>query len=60
LVEKLPKDLPRPLPLFLDAVSGKKVDTLVTASEAAYRVSVMEAMYRGAKEKTWVAPVYSE
>lgn len=55
-VENLPGGLPRPLPQFLDAVAGKKVDTLVTVDEAAYRVSVMEAMYRGAKERKWFEP----
>lgn len=54
------KDLPKPWPhafeLFLDAVAGKKDVPLVTAQEAAYRSAVMEAMYQGAKENSWVKP----
>lgn len=52
-VDDLPQGLPRPLPQFLDAVAGQKVDTLVTPDEAAYRVSVMEAMYTGSRKRTW-------
>ena len=37
---------------FLDAVEGKPA-TLVTPAEAAYRSRVMEALYAGAKAKTW-------
>nr|AIA12639.1 Oxidoreductase family, NAD-binding Rossmann fold [uncultured bacterium] len=57
---KVWKDFPKPLPhafeLFLDAVAGKKDVPLVTAREAAYRCAVMEAMYKGAKENTWIKP----
>ena len=55
-------DLPEPAPhafeLFLDAVAGKPPGevALVTAREAAYRVSVMDAMYRAAESNTWVSP----
>ncbi len=56
-VEDLPQGLPQPLNQFLDAVGGKKVDTLVTPDEAAYRVSVMEAMYTGSKKRTWEKPL---
>jgi predicted dehydrogenase len=38
---------------FLDAVEGKDVE-LVGAREAAYRSAVMEAMYRGGQQRTWV------
>lgn len=53
-------DLAEPWPhafdLFLDAVIGKQEIPLVGAREAAYRSAVMEALYRGARERTWVAP----
>jgi predicted dehydrogenase len=39
---------------FLDAVAGAKDQPLVTPREAAARVKVMEAMYQGAKERTWI------
>ena len=42
--------------LFVDTVAGKQGLPLVTPREAAARVSVMEAMYRGAKKRTWVKP----
>lgn len=54
--KKFPKPLPHSLDLFLDAVAGNKDVPLVTAREAAYRCAVMEALYKGAKEKTWVTP----
>ena len=38
---------------FLDALEGKDA-ALVTAREAAYRSVVMEAMYRGARERKWI------
>ncbi len=50
---KLPPTLPLPLFQFLDAVAGAKDQPLVTPKEAAARVRVMEAMYRGARERTW-------
>ncbi len=57
-VENLPSGLPSPLNLFLDAVAGKKdaAGKLVTPDEAAYRVSVMEALYQGAQGRKWVEP----
>jgi predicted dehydrogenase len=55
---KLPQSLTLPLERFLDVLTGKKdVPPSVTADEAAYRSAVMEAMYRGAKDHTWVEPV---
>jgi predicted dehydrogenase len=45
--------LPHAFELFLDAVTGKKVP-LVTAKEAAYRSTVMEAIYAGARTSQWV------
>ena len=38
---------------FVDAVAGSKNQPLVTPSEAAARVTVMEAMYRSAKSGRW-------
>lgn len=53
----LPTAWPHAFELFLDAVkdavNGADVP-LVDAHEAAYRSAVMEAMYLGAKEKSWV------
>jgi predicted dehydrogenase len=43
-----------PLHQFLDAVGGAKDQPLVAPREAAARVAVMEAMYRAARERTWV------
>lgn len=55
---KLPKPLTIPLDRFLDTLEGKKdVAPFVTADEAAYRSAVMEALYRAAKDHTWVEPV---
>lgn len=51
---KLPRGSKPPLDQLFDAVAGAKDQPLVTPSEAAARVVVMEAMYRGAREKTWV------
>ena len=52
----LPAAPPAPLNQFCDAVGGKQGLPLVTPSEAAARVSVMDAMYRGAKTHAWVEP----
>ncbi len=49
----LPPALKPPMHLFLDAVAGAKDVPLVKPREAAARVAVMEAMYKGAREKTW-------
>jgi predicted dehydrogenase len=55
---KLPHGLTMPLERFLDVLEGKKdVPPFVTADEAAYRSAVMEALYRAAKDHTWVEPV---
>lgn len=53
---KLPAQEPIPLEQFIEALNGKKVP-LITADEAAYRSAVMEALYKGAQEKTWVEPM---
>lgn len=50
----LPPALPEPMDQFLDAVAGAKDEPLVTPSEAAARVVVMEAMYKGARKREWV------
>jgi predicted dehydrogenase len=52
----LPEARPAPLEQFLAAVAGKKGLPLVTPREAAARVSVMEAAYKGAREHAWVEP----
>jgi len=51
---KLPAAPRAPIHQFLDAVLGAKDMPLVKPSEAAARVVVMEAMYQGARERTWV------
>jgi predicted dehydrogenase len=43
-----------PLQQFLDAVAGAKDQPLVKPSEAAARVTVMEAMYEAARGEKWV------
>src|SRR5436190_787236 len=53
----LPPAAHPPLTQFLDAVAGAKDQRLVKPGEAAARVKVMEAMYRGAKERKWVGVV---
>ncbi len=52
----LPPALPAPMDQFVDAVAGKQGMPLVSPREAAARVSVMEAAYRGARSRTWVQP----
>ena len=52
----LPASKPAGFEAFLDAISGKKDIALVGAREAAYRNSVMEALYEGARMGTWVKP----
>jgi predicted dehydrogenase len=51
---KLPAAAPLPMNQFVNAVAGAKDQPLVTPREAAARVTVMEAMYRAARERTWV------
>jgi predicted dehydrogenase len=52
----LPQALPAPMDQFVDAVAGKKGLPLVTPQEAAARVSVMEAAYKGARAHAWAEP----
>ncbi len=54
--DALPEPWPHAFDLFLDAVVGKENVPLVGAREAAYRSAVMEAMYKAAREQSWVAP----
>ncbi|HYG36251.1 MAG TPA: Gfo/Idh/MocA family oxidoreductase [Clostridia bacterium] len=51
---KLPSAPKAPLHQFLDAVGGAKGQPLVTPREAAARVVVMEAMYKGDRDRKWV------
>jgi predicted dehydrogenase len=51
---KLPAAPKAPMHQFVDAVAGSKDQPLVSPTEAAARVAVMEAMYQGAKERKWV------
>jgi 1,5-anhydro-D-fructose reductase (1,5-anhydro-D-mannitol-forming) len=53
----LPANSPLPMDQFVNAVAGQSGMPLVTPQEAAARVSVMEAAYKGAKTQTWVKPV---
>ncbi|MCA0456537.1 MAG: Gfo/Idh/MocA family oxidoreductase [Chloroflexi bacterium] len=57
-------DLPAPQPagfdLFLDKIESKSDAPLVSVQEAAYRSAVMEALYKGAEQQTWVAPSAAE
>jgi hypothetical protein len=39
--------------MFVDAIKGRKDLPLVIPREAAARVSVMEAMYSGSRERRW-------
>jgi 1,5-anhydro-D-fructose reductase (1,5-anhydro-D-mannitol-forming) len=52
----LPPAIEQPMDQFVDAVAGKAGMPLVTPREAAARVSVMEAAYKGAKAQAWVTP----
>lgn len=52
----LPPAWPHAFELFLDAVMGKENVPLVSPAEAAMRSAVMEAFYKAAQTKKWVAP----
>ena len=52
----LPPSPPAPMHQFVDAVLGKPGLPLVTPGEAAARVSVMEAMYKGWRQGKWIKP----
>ncbi len=51
---QLPAAPPAPIEQFVNAVAGATDMPLVKPSEAASRVSVMEAAYKGARTRTWV------
>jgi predicted dehydrogenase len=53
----LPEDWPHAFDLYLDALAGETV-SLVSAREAAIRSAVMEALYLGSQDKTWITPTY--
>ena len=53
----MPSSKPAGFEAFLDAISGKKDVALVGVREAAYRNSVMEALYEGARMGTWVKSI---
>lgn len=55
-ITKLPQGPKAPLHQFVDAVLGKTGQPLVPPAEAAARVAVMEAMYKGAHAGKWVTP----
>lgn len=52
----LPEEWPHAFDLFLNALSGEENVPLVTPQEAAYRSSVMEAMYQSNTDGAWVSP----
>ena len=55
--QDLPEMLPHAFELFLDAVEGKlDGQELVDPLEAAYRNTVMAALYEGAQKASWVTP----
>lgn len=54
--KELPPAPSAPLEQFVDAVAGKPDVALVTPAEAAARVSVMEAIYHGSRDRRWFGP----
>lgn len=54
---QLPAQWPHAFELFLDAVGGKPGVPMVGAREAAYRSSVMAALYDAARQDAWVKPI---
>lgn len=50
----LPKALPHPLDLLINAIAGDKDAPLVTPQEAAERSRIMESLYASAAQKSWV------
>ena len=51
----LPESLPHAFDLFLDAVQNGNGEHLVTPKEAAYRSTVMEAIYEAAETRRWIS-----
>ena len=54
--EQFPAAIPAGLDSWLNAITGDKSAKVVTVREAAYRPTVMEAMYEGFKKGKWIAP----
>lgn len=54
---ELPSGTHPPIQQFFDALAGKSHESLVKPSEAAARVAVMEAAYKGARTQSWVKVV---
>ncbi len=52
---KLPPGPPHAIVQLIEAANGKTDMPLVTVREAASRVTVMDAIYKSAREKSWVA-----
>ncbi|MEC7193518.1 MAG: Gfo/Idh/MocA family oxidoreductase [SAR324 cluster bacterium] len=50
----VPESLPHAFDLFLDSVHSGESTNLVTPKEAAYRSTVMEAIYEAAATRKWV------
>ena len=50
----MPASLPHAFDLFLDSVHSGDSTNLVTPKEAAYRSTVMEAIYEAAATRKWV------
>lgn len=53
-VKDLPPEPKVPMEQFLNAVAGDKTQPLVTADEAAARVTAMAAIYEAARDRKWV------
>ncbi|MEK9668985.1 MAG: Gfo/Idh/MocA family oxidoreductase, partial [Deltaproteobacteria bacterium] len=51
----VPESLPHAFDLFLDSVHSGESTNLVTPKEAAYRSTVMEAIYQAAETRQWVS-----
>ena len=54
-LKNLPDALPHAFDLFLNAVVSGKNEHLVSVREAAYRSTIMEAIYKAEKDNSWVS-----
>ena len=54
MVDETTAGTPVPMQQLLDAVAGEKDQPLVTAEEAAARVTAMAAIYEAARNRKWV------
>ncbi len=50
----VPSDLPHAFELFLDAINEDRSPALVSPAEAAHGTTIIEALYRAAREGGWV------